>query len=152
MIAAVARRLLELRCMCRRRHYAVGTVRRVVPFLLVLLAAAPQAALAGQWYRCAYTGKTRDTCCCPAKAKDDAPRSEVKRKPCCDLLRNEPSVVTARTESPAEVRSQPAPVAVAPADVVPVARDLGAAPIEQRATAPPRARDPIYIRHASLLL
>jgi len=120
--------------------------------LLVLVAAVPDAALAGQWYRCAYTGKTRDTCCCPAEARDDVPRSELKRKPCCDLLRNEPSVVAARTESRAELHSQPGPVAVAPADVVPVVRQVRGAPIEQRATAPPRARDPIYLRHASLLL
>jgi len=152
MIAAVERRLLEMHCMWRRRQYAVGTMRRVVPSLLVLLAAAPQAALAGQWYRCTFTGETRDTCCCPAEARDDAPRSEVKRSPCCDLLRNEPSVVTARAESGAELGSLPGPVAVILADVVPAVRDLRAAPIEQRATAPPRARDPIYIRHASLLL
>lgn len=138
--------------MWRRRSYAVGTVRRVVPFLLVLLAAVPEAALAGQWYRCTYTGKTSDACCCPAEARDEVPRSELKRSPCCDLLRNEPSVVTATTESRAELRSQPTPVPDALADMVPVARDLRTGPIEQRATAPPRARDPIYIRHASLLL
>jgi len=152
MIAALERRLLDLRCMWRRQRYAVRTVRRVVPFLLVLLAAVPEAALAGQWYRCTYTGKTRDTCCCPAEAGDEAPRSELKRKPCCEVLRNEPSVVAGRTESRAELRSQPGPVAVAPADVVPVVREVRCAPVEQRATAPPRARDPIYLRHASLLL
>lgn len=144
--------MLAVRCMWRPQRYAVRTVRRVVPILLVLLAAVPEAALAGQWYRCTYTGKTRDTCCCPAEARDQAPRSELRRKPCCDLLRNEPTAVPARTESLAELRGQPGPVAVALADVVPVVRQVRGAPIEQRATAPPRARDPIYLRYASLLL
>lgn len=137
---------MEARALCWKG------VRRVVPFLLVLLAAAPDAALAGQWFRCTYTGKTRDTCCCPAEARDDAPRSALKRSPCCDLIRNEPNAVVARTESRAELDRQPQSVAVVRADLVPVVREAGGATIEQRATAPPGIRDPIYIRHASLLL
>lgn len=139
--------------MWRHRRYAVGSVRRVLPVLLVLVAAAPEAALAGQWYRCAYTGKTRDTCCCPAQARDEAPRSQLERPPCCDLLRNEPTAVVARSESRADLRDQaPAglPVALPAAPFeTPEARR---APVERRATAPPGAPDPIYLRHASLLL
>ena len=134
-------------------RYAVGSVRRVVPFLLVLVAAVPEAALAGQWYRCTYTGKTRDTCCCPAEARDEAPRSELKRSPCCDVLRNEPTAVVARTESRGDLRNH-ATVGLAiasSADVVTL-REVGRAPTDLRATAPPGARDPIYIRYASLLL
>ena len=139
--------------MWRRQRYAVGNVRRVVPLLLVLVAAVPEAALAGQWYRCSYTGKTGDSCCCPAEARDEAPRSELKRSPCCDLLRNEPAVVVARTESRAELPDHaPVGLPVALAATMVVAREAPCVVVELRATAPPGSRDPIYLRHASLLL
>ena len=128
-------------------------MRRVLPVLLVLVAAVPEAALAGQWYRCTYTGKTREACCCPAEARDEVSQSELKRSPCCDVLRNEPTVVVARSESRADLGDHAVigvPIALS-ADVV-VPREARSAPVELRATAPPGARDPIYIRHASLLL
>lgn len=130
-------------------------MRRVVPFLLVLVAAVPDAALAGQWYRCTFTGTTRDTCCCPEKAvENDVPRSEVKRASCCDVLRNAPTALAARTEARAELRDDAAQLqlVVAPADVIAVVREQSPVAIDQRATAPPAPRDPLYIHHASLLL
>lgn len=128
-------------------------VRRVVPVLLVLLTAAPQAALAGQWYRCRYSGKTRKSCCCGEKAQSDPPRqAEVKRSSCCDVLRNHPRVVNARTEAGAE-RVGPATllaVRPVPAHALVLVRGYELDPI-QRATAPPPAA-PAYIRHSALLL
>ncbi len=140
-------------CVWQAKRHDVRSVRRVLPVLLVLIAAAPEAALAGQWYRCTYTGKTRDACCCPAEARDEVPRSELKRSPCCDLLSNEPTAVVARSESRAELPDHaPAGMPVALASVAVMTRAARSAPIELRATAPPGARDPVYIRHASLLL
>ena len=145
--------MLDVRCVWRPESYAVRSVRRVLPVLLVLIAAAPEAALAGQWYRCVYTGTTRDACCCPAEARDETPRSELKRTPCCDVLRNEPAAVVARSESRADLADHaPAGMPMALASAAVATRAPRCAPIELRATAPPGARDPVYIRHASLLL
>lgn len=130
-------------------------MRRVVPLLLVLVAAVPDAALAGQWYRCTFTGTTRDTCCCPEKSGDgETPRPELKRASCCQVLRNQPTAVAARTESRAELCNHAAQIHLmaAPADVDTIVRDPSPVAIDQRATAPPAAREPLYLRHAALLL
>jgi hypothetical protein len=123
--------------------------------LLVLLAAAPEAALAGQWYRCRYSGETRTACCCgdAVHRESGPPRSEVKRASCCDVLRNEPRVVTARAESRSDLCApmQELGVALAPTLIIDVERRVARAPAE-RATAPPRPSGPLYIRHSSLLL
>jgi hypothetical protein len=128
-------------------------VRRVVPLLLVLLTAAPQAALAGQWYRCRYSGVTRKSCCCGEKAQREPPRqAEVRRSSCCDVLRNHPRVVNARAEASAERVTPAMPRAVHPvaAHALVLVRGYELDPIE-RATAPPPAT-PAYIRHSALLL
>jgi hypothetical protein len=121
----------------------------------MLLSAVPEAALAGQWYRCKLTGKTRETSCChkTAAAEREAPRAEVTRTPCCDLVRNEPRAVTARTESRTELRA-PIPyadVALVAAISIETPSSYARVPFE-RATAPPPPGGPIYIRHSSFLL
>jgi hypothetical protein len=130
-------------------------VRRVVPFLLVLVAAVPDAALAGQWYRCTYTGATRDTCCCPDEGKrSESAQPGIQRADCCDLLRNQPTTTPARVEARADLSDRAAPALVAlPARVALLATaEERAAPRDRRATAPPPPREPVYIRHAALLL
>ncbi len=133
----------------------MGSVRRVVPFLLALLAAVPQAAFAGQWYRCRYTGETRGTCCCPKQALQEceAAPAQVTRADCCDVFRRDPSVVSARSESRSELRVTVAQVevALAPVHVAHLATGLTQAPA-QRATAPPVRVEPLYIQHSSFLL
>jgi hypothetical protein len=132
-----------------------GIVRRVVPFLLVLVAAVPDAALAGQWYRCTYTGTTRDTCCCPDEGKrSESPQPGIQRADCCDLLRNQPTTRPARVEARADLsdRAAPALVALPPRVALDDTASGRSAPLDQRATAPPRPREPVYILHAALLL
>lgn len=129
-------------------------VKRVVPVLLLLLTALPQAALAGQWYRCRYSGETRTTCCCGAAEKpDEVAGAEVRRTSCCDLVRNHPQAVNAQVESRREVRVPLGPLALHPA---PAHALVAAAPAHElwpieRATAPPQPV-PAYLRHSSLLL
>jgi hypothetical protein len=129
-------------------------VRRVIPLLLALLAAVPQAAFAGKWYRCRYTGETRDACCCPQKKQAEPPaQAQVTRAECCDVLRRDPHVVSARSDAGRELRAALVLPALAPAALhAPTSSgDLVQAPAE-RATAPPRILQPLYLRHSSLLL
>jgi len=123
-------------------------MRRVVPLLLALVAAVPQAAFAGQWYRCRYTGKTHATSCC---AEREQPADTVSRADCCELRRTEPGTLAALGPRDGEIVVLPVAIlAVAPQ------LDLGApepvrAPIA-RATAPPGPGAPVYLVFSSLLL
>lgn len=130
-------------------------MRRLIPLLLAFLAAVPAAAFAGQWYRCRYSGATSTTCCCGDEAHKESglPRSEVKQASCCDVLRNNPRVVTARAESRIDVRAPvlQLDVALAPGANLDFPSRVSVAPA-QRATAPPSRSEPLYIRHSSLLL
>ena len=124
-------------------------MRRVVPLLLVLLAAVPQAAFAGQWYRCRYTGKTQTTSCCPERER---PADTVSRADCCELRRTDPSALDALAPRDAELVVPSVAVAAASPPLI----DLGMpepvrAPIT-RATAPPGPGAPVYLVFSSLLL
>ena len=122
--------------------------------MLVLLAAVPQAAFAGQWYRCRYTGETRTSCCCTKAPPDSDPaQPQMTGADCCDSFRSDPAAMTARTEPPAELRVAAVHLAVAtvPAHVVDLAAGIVQSPLE-RATAPPLRDEPLYLRHSSLLL
>lgn len=129
------------------------SVRRLVPLVLALVAAVPQAAFAGQWYRCRYTGETRSSCCCGERSQENDCAPTVARADCCDVLRTLPTAMSARPEAG---RAEPAPLApVALAAALPQlglqAPGLARAPIA-RATAPPPRAAPLYLRNASLLL
>lgn len=124
-------------------------MRRVIPLVLALVAAIPQAAFAGQWYRCRYTGETRSTCCCSDRAQP--PAGTVSRADCCDLLRTPPTTIDARAERGGELVVQPAAVAVIPPRVDLAALEPVRAPIA-RATAPPERSTPLYLLVSSLIL
>lgn len=132
-------------------------MRRIVPLLLILLTAVPQAAFAGEWFRCRYDGETRSTCCCGEGEHKEtgAPSAEMRRTPCCDVLRNEPRAMSARAEGRGDVRpttaSTQAAIAPRSIDVVIVAADVSWAPAA-RATAPPGPGQPLYLSNSSLLL
>jgi hypothetical protein len=127
-------------------------VRRVFPLAVVLLCAVPQAAFAGQWYRCRYTGETRTTCCCQ-KQQHECDQARVSRADCCDLLHQDPSVVSARTEPRTDLQVWFRAVAVvSPAVVAEEPTPSGARVPFERATAPPLHVQPLYIRHSSFLL
>ena len=128
--------------------------------LLVLLNAVPQAALAGQWFRCRHDGETRSTCCCGNAAPEDgaARGPELRRTPCCDVLRNEPAAMTARPETRGDVRVATAtgqaaglPASPASIDALSAAARMACGPAP-RATAPPGIGQPLYLSHSSLLL
>jgi hypothetical protein len=131
-------------------------VRRAIPLLLVLAVLLPQAALAGEWYRCRADSRLRESCCCPAAAQQGqlgGATAELHRTPCCTLLRVEPRALQARTEPTSGSRaSAPAPVALPASPSAIPARDSRVLAMAARATAPPRGLEPLYLRHASLLL
>jgi hypothetical protein len=129
------------------------SVRRLVPLVLALLAAVPQAAFAGQWYRCRYTGETRSSCCCGEPSEQDERTPTVARADCCDLLRTLPTAMTARPEAGRAELAPLAPVGLAAAlpQLGLQAPGLTRAPLA-RATAPPPRAAPLYLRNASLLL
>ncbi len=126
-------------------------MRRVIPLLLALVAAIPQAAFAGQSYRCRYTGQTHATSCCPESGPARDVDARVSRAECCELLRTDPSTLDALGPRDGET--------VIPSLAIPAIApqlDLGApAPARSpiaRATAPPEPRDPAYLLFSSLLL
>jgi len=126
-------------------------MRRVIPLVLALVAAIPQAAFAGQWYRCRYTGETRSSCCCSHRDQASEGSRTVSRSDCCELRRTDPSTVDALGQRAGEIVVPSASVAV-----IPPRLDLGApepvrAPIA-RATAPPEPGAPVYLLVSSLLL
>lgn len=83
----------------------------MVPLLLVLLTLVPQAVLAGEWYRCRFSGVTRSDCCCSEREhRTEPPERELRGTSCCDVLRNDPSSVSARNESRAALRAPAAQV------------------------------------------
>jgi hypothetical protein len=133
------------------------SVRRVLSALVVLAILAPQAALAGEWVFCRYAQVTRDSCCCPVRGdgerrvdREDAPGPELRPSPCCDVVRGEPRYDVARVEPTARPTSITVVAAIEPIAPPPEAR---VAAVAGWATAPPSVRpDPIYLRHASLLL
>jgi hypothetical protein len=126
-------------------------MRRVVPLVLALVAAIPQAAFAGQWYRCRYTGETRSSCCCTDRGQASDGAAAVSRADCCELRRTDPSTIDALGQQGGEIVVPSVMVAV-----VPPRLDLGAphparTPIA-RATAPPERGAPVYLLVSSLLL
>lgn len=129
-------------------------MQRVIPLVLALLAAVPEAAFAGRWYRCRYTGETSTSCCCRKEPASCEPvQAQATRADCCDLLRRDPTAITARTGSRTELGAAAIAVAPvpAPAPIAELAPGLVREPAE-RATAPPRVVEPLYLRHSSLLL
>lgn len=132
-------------------------MRRIIPLLLVLLIAAPQAAFAGDWFRCRYDGETRSSCCCRSGEHEESgsPGAEVRRTQCCDVLRNELLVVSARAEGRGDIDLVTASTreAVAPSSVdeIVVVAEGSWVPVA-RATAPPRLGQRLYLSHSALLL
>jgi len=126
-------------------------MRRVVPLVLALVAAIPQAAFAGQWYRCRYTGETRSSCCCADRAQTNDGACAVSRADCCELRRTDPSTVTALGQRSGELLIPSAPVAVLPPPLALGALQPVRAPTA-RATAPPERGAPVYLLLSSLLL
>lgn len=133
-------------------------MRRIIPLLLVLLIAVPQAAFAGEWFRCRYDGETRSSCCCREGEHEESgsPSAEMRRTPCCDVLRNEPLAMSARAEGRGDIGLAMASTqaAVAPRsidDAIVVAAEVSWM-LAARATAPPRLGQPLYLSHSSLLL
>jgi hypothetical protein len=113
----------------------------------------PQAAQASAWYQCRSGMMARANCCCPGQHGGQGEQSqqpELRRPACCDLVTSEPRAHSARVESNFGSRAE-APVLVAlPAPPAPQVVEAGSRALPARATAPPP--DPIYLRHASLLL
>jgi hypothetical protein len=127
----------------------------VVPLLLVLVTLLPQGALAAAWHQCGEQRVLRASCCCPdgEDAQQKPPQSELRRALCCDLMSRAPGGVTARLEPRAASRlSGPLLALPAVAATAPVATGTESPAPALRATAPPAPPDPIYLRHASLLL
>ena len=132
-------------------------MRRLVPIVLVLLTAAPQAALAGDWFRCRYTGETRPTCCCGGSAHTSSgpAEPEVRRTTCCELLHNEPRADSASAEALGELRAPIGQFAVLPVAACSIAAGVAgshsSSPTELRL--PPLGRgQPLYLALSSLLL
>jgi hypothetical protein len=128
-------------------------VRRSAPIVLVLVMLLPQAAQASAWYQCRSGMIARASCCCPGQHGGEAEHSqqpELRRAACCDLVTSEPRAHSARVESTFSSRAH-APVLVAlPEPPAPEVVEASQRALPARATAPPP--DPIYLRHASLLL
>lgn len=120
---------------------------------MVLVTLVPQAALAGDWYRCGDR-KVRASCCCPGASKrSEAPSAPAKlqRSLCCDLIRNEPRSLQARTEPSGSRPAAPDLIAVV-APLQPICTSRATSPVPAaRATAPP-GPEPLYLAHAALLL
>ena len=117
----------------------------------------PQAALAGTWYVCGQDRIARQSCCCPSetpspeRARPTAP--EIRRAACCDVLSRGPREQVARVELASVRVPAPTPFATpAHAATLPDRALAVAAEPAARATAPPAPPEPIYLRHASLLL
>ena len=114
----------------------------------------PQAALAGEWYRCRGDSRVRQSCCCPPASRGEARREapELRRTACCDLLRVEPQALQARTEPTSSRAYALAPLALPswPADSG--AGEARVLALAARAAAPPLRSEPLFLRHASLLL
>jgi hypothetical protein len=135
--------------------YAAPEVRRSAPIVLVLVMLLPQAAQASAWYQCrsGLGMMSRASCCCPGAhgGEGEQPvQPELRRAACCDLVTSEPRPHSARVESTFTSRTE-APLLVAlPAPPAPEVVETSARALPARATAPPP--EPIYLRHASLLL
>jgi hypothetical protein len=132
-------------------------VRRIVPIVLVLLTAAPQAALAGEWFRCRYTGETRPACCCGERAQESSgpEQPELRRSSCCEVLHNEPRAESACAEIRGELRASIVPVAVVPALAGLIAAGIASGhriSPNDREAAPPGRSQPLYLTLSSLLL
>jgi len=137
--------------------YARGQVRRIVVLVLMLIVLGPTGAAASTWYRCAFDGVLRATCCCPSQAGHHAapgtpdPDSRARQACCCKVM-----TFVAR---PSSVRGAP-PIAtqVAPALAVIETPAIRSPEVPRRAAAlePSRAPrgppDPLFVRHCSLLL
>jgi len=126
-------------------------MRRLVPLVLALVAAVPQAAFAGQWYRCRYTGETRSTCCCAERDQPSEGSRTVSRADCCELRRTDPTSIDALGQRAGELDLPSSSVALVPPPLELGAPEPVRAPIA-RATAPPEPGEPVYLLLSSLLL
>lgn len=135
-------------------------MRRAAPLFLVLVMLLPQVALASAWYQCRHDRVVRHSCCCPAASRERSPESrpaapELRRASCCDILTSQTREGVARAElAPSSRVRAPLLLAVIAASPATVASSpgIGSPAPTMRATAPPAPPDPIYLRHASLLL
>ena len=129
------------------------SVRRVVLILFVLVL-TPSIATAS-WYRCAFDGATRSSCCCPAKAhphenKAPDPQPSMRAACCC-------TITQVTTTAPAAQSIPSVTHAIQPPSLV-VAFELVAprAPVEIPSIDRPRAQgdppDTLLARHCSMLL
>jgi len=126
-------------------------VRRVFPILLALVL-VPFTATAS-WYRCAYDGVTRSTCCCPtdkSESKQSPTQTNAAWKEACCC-----TVTHAMTAAPADRASQSASIDMSPMSIttaLAIPDPLFCAidpPARSRAPDPP---DTLFSRRCSLLL
>jgi hypothetical protein len=147
------------RCAAPAWRYSGRDVRRAAPVFLVLVMLLPQAALASAWYQCHHDRAVRHRCCCPQPAREGTDARpvgpELRRADCCDVIMRQAREQVAHAEwtPSSRVRAQLLVALPAPLPALAAVGPGVAAPAPAvRATAPPAPPDPIYLRHASLLL
>ena len=127
-------------------------MRRVVLALLTLAVLLPSSAFARTSFLCSMDGKVRESCCCPAKAKqhDAQPNSAIRAACCCKVTTIAPVSQPPGTHE-IEATSVPPPVAVvAPAPIL--APQIARVVVAPRALAPPDPDRSLFVRHCALLL
>jgi hypothetical protein len=133
-----------------RSGYAEVSMRRLVAFVVVLLALVPQVAMAGGLYRCRFDERMRSTCCCEGPAGTPSSETQIGMACCCDVVRPGPPGIQARSESALKLRAAAwFAVTTSAVDLTPPSRPA-LAPV--RKPVAPHAAEPLYIRNASLLL
>jgi hypothetical protein len=128
-------------------------VRRVVLVLLTLVL-VPSIATAS-WYRCAYDGKTRSACCCPANAdphnKKTPAQDASMRAACCCTVTHMTSRALDRKASDSPSVDSPRTALVAPLQICAPQAAIPRVVLDRpRAQADPP--DTLFARRCSLLL
>jgi len=133
------------------RSFARWLAVRVVVLFAVMLVALPSLAARGDKYRCRYSGRVMDACCCKARvaAAHASASAEVRPADCCDTLRSASTKGATGLRDAVQLATQGGPESRLA--LVPDATPNGSAGPVTRLAVQARAGPTIFLRDCRLL-
>jgi hypothetical protein len=136
-------------------RHARGVARwlalRVLVLFAVMLVTLPSLAAQGDKYRCRFSGRLMDACCCKARATASqvSASHEVKPADCCDTIRHASTKVATGLRDAVQLATPAAPESTLA--LVPDPTPNGSTGPVTRLAVQARAGPPIFLRDCRLL-
>jgi hypothetical protein len=133
------------------RRVARWLALRVLVLFAAMLVTLPSLAAQGNKYRCRFSGRVMDACCCKARAATShvSASAEVRPADCCDTIRSSSAKVAASLRDVVQLATPGAPESTLA--LVPDATPTGSTGPLTRLAVQARAGPPIFLRDCRLL-